>query len=192
MTCIIAYSNGKESFLAGDKIAVNTSTCEKYLETKPKIFKKVFKSIRDDIVKDEYLAIGGTTSFRMLQLLEYELILPQNERTDFETYLIRDCIPVIRRLFKEDWDAYGEGQDTAGGSFIILHNHKIYSVQPEFSVMHPSTSYYAIGCADSLAKGAIGALEVTSGVMNNIDTIFEIISNNCTNVSKEYDIIRFD
>lgn len=192
MTCIIAYTNGKESFIAGDKIAVDLLSYEKYLETKPKIFKKPFKSTREGIIKDECLAIGGTTSFRMLQLLEYELILPQNERTEFETYLIKDCIPEIRRLFKEDWDAYGEGQDTAGGSFIILHNHKIYSVQPEFSVMHPSTNYYAIGCGDSLAKGAMGALEATNGVMNNIDTIFEIISNNCTSVSKEYDIIRFD
>ena len=197
MTCIIAYTNGKSSFIAGDKLGSNGFT--KSVMVEPKIFEKKFIKVDNNGINrtEETLSMGGTTSFRMLQLLDHKLVLPeQAKETTTIQYLVHQVIPAIRALFKEEWGSRDNTQEVGGGQFIILHNHVIYEVQEDFSVLQPKTSITSVGSGTYHAIAAMQAFlisEKKSGIslVENVGDIFKIVSDNVTSVSSEYDIFTY-
>lgn len=197
MTCIIAYTDGKQSFIAGDKLGSNGFT--KSIQTEPKVFEKEFIKIDETGLNrtKEVMAMGYTSSFRMGQLLTYNLELPEQKgNQSFSQYLVLEVIPRIRSLFKEEWGARDTSQDVGGGQFIILHNHTIYEVQGDFSVLQPKTQITAVGSGTYHAIAAMQAfIEVQSEskipLVERTPSIFKIVSDNVTSVSSEYDLLTY-
>lgn len=194
MTCIIAYTDGTKSFIAGDKLGSNGFT--KSVMVEPKIFEKKFIKVHEDGVQrnEETLAIGGTTSFRMLQLLDHKLVLPEQIKgTTTVQYLVQLAIPAIRALFKEEWGSRDNGQEVGGGQFIILHNHVIYEVQGDFSVLQPKTSITSVGSGTYHAIASMQAFQIANSkeLVEHVADIFKIVSDNVTSVSAEYDIFSY-
>jgi|AGFT01.1.fsa_nt_gi hypothetical protein len=197
MTCIIAYTNGESSFIAGDKLGSNGFT--KSVMVEPKIFEKKFiKVLEDGVQREEHtLALGGTTSFRMLQLLDHKLELPVQEKgTTVTQYLVHQVIPEIRKLFKDEWGSRDNTQDVGGGQFIILHDHVIYEVQEDFSVLQPKTQITSVGSGTYHAIAAMQAFHIANkegnlGMVDRVTDIFKIVSTNVTSVSSEYDIFTY-
>lgn len=197
MTCIIAYTNGESSFIAGDKLGSNGFT--KSVMVEPKIFEKKFiKVLPDGVQREEQtIAMGGTTSFRMLQLLDHKLTLPVQEKdTTTIQYLVHQVIPEIRRLFKEEWGSRDNTQEVGGGQFIILHNHVIYEVQEDFSVLQPKTNITSVGSGTYHAIASMQAFLIAEKdskvqLIDRVPDVFEIVSANVTSVSAEYDIFKY-
>lgn len=197
MTCIIAYTNGDSSFIAGDKLGSNGFT--KSVMVEPKIFEKKFIKVDDNGINrtEETLAMGGTTSFRMLQLLDHKLVLPQQEKgTTTIQYLVHQVIPEIRKLFKEEWGSRDNTQEVGGGQFIILHNHVIYEVQEDFSVLQPKTDITSVGSGTyhaiaSMQAFIIAGEDTDKELVDYVTDIFKIVSDNVTSVSAEYDIFTY-
>lgn len=197
MTCIIAHTNGTSSFIAGDKLGSNGFT--KSVQAEPKVFEKEFiKHNEDGLTRTkEVMALGYTTSFRMGQLLNYNLNLPEQVAGEtFAQYLVLKVIPIIRQMFKEEWGSRDASQDVGGGQFIILHNHTIYEVQEDFSVLQPKTQITAVGSGTYHAIAAMAAyLEVQDETKvhlhNRVESIFKIVSDNVTSVSSEFDILKY-
>ena len=198
MTCIIAHTNGKSSFIAGDKLGSNGFT--KSVQTESKVFEKEFIKINDDAGltrTKEIMAIGYTTSFRMGQLLTYSLNLPlQDANETFPQYLVLKVIPIIRTMFKDEWGYRDASQDVGGGQFIILHNHIIYEVQEDFAVLQPKTQITAVGSGTYHAIAAMEAYievqdETKVELHNRVKSIFKIVSDNVTSVSSEFDILKY-
>ncbi|ELL7856523.1 hypothetical protein AAGG91_002900 [Salmonella enterica] len=197
MTCIIAYSNGESSFIAGDKLGSNGFT--KSVMVEPKIFEKKFiKVLSDGVQREEQtIAMGGTTSFRMLQLLDHKLVLPVQEKdTTTIQYLVHQVIPEIRLLFKEEWGSRDNTQEVGGGQFIILHNHVIYEVQEDFSVLQPKTNITSVGSGTYHAIASMQAFLIAEKdskvkLIDRVTDVFEIVSANVTSVSAEYDIFKY-
>lgn len=197
MTCIIAFTNGEQSFIAGDKLGSNGFT--KSIQTEPKVFEKKFIKIADDGLNrtESVLAMGYTSSFRMGQLLTYNLNLPdQKANQTFAQYLVLEVIPLIRKLFKEEWGARDTTQDIGGGQFIILHDHVIYEVQGDFSVLQPKTQITSVGSGTYHAIASMEAFlvakdEKSNTIENFVPDIFKIVSNNVTSVSSEFDILSY-
>ena len=88
MTCIIGLLDGGKVYLGGDSCGSNGFMYENC--NRPKVFKV-----------GEFI-IGGTTSFRMLDLLEFSLVIPEGQpfancnidkfmRTVFVD-TVRDCL----------------------------------------------------------------------------------------------------
>lgn len=197
MTCIIAHTNGTTSFIAGDKLGSNGFT--KAIQTEPKVFEKEFIKLHEDGLTrtKEVMALGYTTSFRMGQLLTYNLVLPEQAPNEtFPQYLVLKVIPLIRKMFKDEWGSRDASQDVGGGQFIILHNHTIYEVQEDFAVLQPKTSITAVG---SGTYHAIASMEAYSEVEKEtkvplherVESIFKIVSGNVTSVSAEFDILKY-
>ncbi|EON7974069.1 hypothetical protein HI146_RS28735, partial [Escherichia coli] len=194
MTCIIAHTDGVSSFIAGDKLGSNGFT--KTVQTEPKVFEKEFIKLHDDGLTrtKEVMALGYTTSFRMGQLLNYNLNLPEQDASQtFSQYLVLKVIPIIRQMFKEEWGARDASQDVGGGQFIILHNHTIYEVQEDFSVLQPKTRITAVGSGTYHAIAAMQAYievenESKKPLHERIKSIFKIVSDNVTSVSEEFDV----
>jgi|SRR6478609_5102426 len=197
MTCIIAYTNGESSFIAGDKLGSNGFT--KSVMVEPKIFEKKFiKEDENGINRtEETLAMGGTTSFRMLQLLDHNLVLPTQEKgTTTIQYLVHKVIPEIRKLFKEEWGSRDNTQEVGGGQFIILHDHVIYEVQEDFSVLQPKTDITSVGSGTYHAIASMQAFLIANestgnDLVDHVTDIFKIVSDNVTSVSSEYDIFTY-
>lgn len=195
MTCIIAYANGEKSFIAGDKLGSNGFT--KSVMAEPKIFEKKFiKVLSDGVQREEQtISLGGTTSFRMLQLLDHKLQLPvQEKETTFIQYLVSSVIPEIRKLFKEEWGSRDSSQEVGGGQFILLHNHVIYEVQEDFSVLQPRTNITSVGSGTYHAIAAMQAFVISTSnnsLVDYVTDIFKIVSDNVTSVSPEYDIFTY-
>lgn len=192
MTCIIAYSNGNQSFLAGDKLGSDGYT--KGVNLEPKIYEKTFMKVSDDgLTKTKsVLAIGGTTSFRMLQLLDHSLVLPEMKSdVTFLKYLVTQVIPAIRELFKDSWGAIDTKQSIAGGQFLVLHEHEIYEVQGDFSVLRSERNFAAVGSGTNHAMAAMAAFEISDDVYERISEIFKITSDMTTGVSAVYDVISY-
>lgn len=197
MTCIIAHNDGVSSFIAGDKLGSNGFT--KTVQTEPKVFEKEFIKLHDDGLTrtKEVMALGYTTSFRMGQLLNYNLNLPEQDASQtFSQYLVLKVIPIIRQMFKEEWGARDASQDVGGGQFIILHNHTIYEVQEDFSVLQPKTRITAVGSGTYHAIAAMQAYievenESKKPLHERIKSIFKIVSDNVTSVSEEFDVLKY-
>lgn len=197
MTCIIAHTDGVSSFIAGDKLGSNGFT--KTVQTEPKVFEKEFIKLHDDGLSrtKEVMALGYTTSFRMGQLLNYNLNLPEQDASQtFSQYLVLKVIPIIRQMFKEEWGARDASQDVGGGQFIILHNHTIYEVQEDFSVLQPKTRITAVGSGTYHAIAAMQAYievenESKKPLHERIKSIFKIVSDNVTSVSEEFDVLKY-
>ena len=197
MTCIIAHTDGVSSFIAGDKLGSNGFT--KTVQTEPKVFEKEFIKLHDDGLTrtKEVMALGYTTSFRMGQLLNYNLNLPEQDASQtLSQYLVLKVIPIIRQMFKEEWGARDASQDVGGGQFIILHNHTIYEVQEDFSVLQPKTRITAVGSGTYHAIAAMQAYievenESKKPLHERIKSIFKIVSDNVTSVSEEFDVLKY-
>ncbi|EPE1232315.1 TPA: hypothetical protein NV937_000781 [Escherichia coli] len=197
MTCIIAHTNGTSSFIAGDKLGSNGFT--KAVQTEPKVFEKEFIKLNEDGLSrtKEVMALGYTTSFRMGQLLNYNLTLPEQVAGEtFSQYLVLKVIPIIRQMFKDEWGARDASQDVGGGQFIILHNHTIYEVQEDFSVLQPKTQITAVGSGTYHAIASMSAYievqeETNVQLHERVESIFKIVSDNVTSVSPEFDILKY-
>lgn len=194
MTCIIAYTNGTNSFIAGDKLGSNGFTHGVVVE--PKIFEKKFKKVSENGLNktEETLSMGYTTSFRMGQLLTYNLELPeQKSNQNFMQYLVLEVVPLLRKLYKDEWGSKDTQQDIGGGNFLILHNHEIYEVQPDFSVLQPKSHIASVGCGTYHAMASMQAFIIAEKVLKpeRCTDIFKIVSDSVSGVSSEYDILTY-
>ena len=160
MTAIVALTDGKRLCIAGDSAGVAVGG-EIHIRKTAKVF-----------VRDGY-AIGYTTSFRMGQLLKYEVILPPQptDTVDLEEFMVRTFVPAVRSTFTEHGFAksltkgkraeamhYEEHGQQTGGRFIVGFQGTLFVIEEDFHVGRPQTSYVAIGSGAAVAHGALYAL----------------------------------
>lgn len=133
MTCVVAYiDKDGVGHIAADSAGTSVSQHYRNDNKAKKIFKK------NDMM------FGYTTSFRMGQILEHCLKLPdRNENITDYHYLISQLIPEIRKVFLSE--NYMLSTEKEGGNFLIVWNGNIYEVQSDFSVMDRSDSFASVG-----------------------------------------------
>jgi len=147
MTCIAAYldTNG-DIYMGGDSIGVLDYT---YLTVKePKIFRR------------KNMVFGYTTSFRMGQILQYDIDIPAHH-SELKTneYLISVFIPKIISKFEETKFLKIEDNQTVGGLFLIGYDKKIFLIEPTFSVLETESNYNSCGCGEDFARSAFWMME---------------------------------
>jgi hypothetical protein len=160
MTAIVALTDGEHLCIAGDAAGV-AATGEIHIRETPKVF-----------VRDGY-AIGFTTSFRMGQLLKYEVSLPPqpSAAADLEEFMVRTFVPAIRTTFTEhgftksltrgkraETMHYEEHGQQTGGRFIVGVRGALFVIEEDFHVARPRTPYISIGSGATVAHGALHAL----------------------------------
>lgn len=111
MTCIIGFTDRKNnvSWIGGDSLGSNGYT--KATEMPSKVF-------RNEVFKD--VLIGGTTTFRHLDLLKYSGTLFDEvdwyKKIDIDhKYMVTKFIPKVIELFKNG--VVGETETRRGGNF---------------------------------------------------------------------------
>jgi hypothetical protein len=109
-------------------------------------------------IKNQML-FGFTTSFRMGQLIQNSLKIPEHSvNVDDFTYLTSTFIDAVLECFREKAFAKIENNTAHGGQFLLGYRGSIYEVETDFQVGIPSLPYEACGCGADYAKGAMHIL----------------------------------
>lgn len=149
MTCIIGFADRKNnvSWIGGDSLGSNGYT--KSTEMPSKVF-------RNDVFNN--VLIGGTTTFRHLDILKYseglfsEIEWYKGTEVDHK-FMVTKFIPRAIALFREG--VVSESETNRGGNFIVATPGKVFEVQDDYSVLEPELGMCAVGCGEEVAMGSL-------------------------------------
>ncbi len=152
MTCIVGIRHDKGVVLAGDSVGVDDGGGAD-MRRDPKTF-----------AINRHVAIGYTSSFRMGQLLRYNLALPaivdaigEKRTEDAFQWAVQEFIPACRQTFKEGGYLKENGREE-GGCFLLAVRDRLFEVHSDFQVAEPDPQYVATGSGEPYALGALHAL----------------------------------
>lgn len=149
MTCIIGFTDRQNgvSWIGGDSLGSDGYV--KAAEMPAKVFRnEMFKNV----------LIGGTTTFRHLDLLKYsedlfdEVDRYKNTEIDHK-FMVKKFVPKVITLFKDG--VIGEDEKNRGGNFIVATPLRVFEVQPDYSVLEPELGICAVGCGREVAMGSL-------------------------------------
>lgn len=149
MTCIIGFTDRKSgaSWIGGDSLGSNGYV--KSVEMPAKVFRnELFKNV----------LIGGTTTFRHLDLLKYSEDLFDEidslKKTEIDhKFMVTKFIPKVIKLFEDG--VVGEEKKDRGGNFIVVTPHRVFEVSNDYSVLEPESGMCAVGSGNEVAMGSL-------------------------------------
>ena len=158
MTCIIGYLDriSNIGYIAGDSACCNFETGYQDVIFHSKVFISVS---HPDIL------IGATTSFRHIDILKYYDIfegLESSENLD-HMFMVKNVVPRVHDLFGN----YLTGESDDGANVIIVTPHALFEIQPDYSVISPSTNFIAVGFGAPYAMASLH----TSDIHPRIDRV---------------------
>lgn len=109
----------------------------------------------------DYL-IGGTTSFRMLQLLHYAFVPPVYEQgTNLERFMATTFVDAVRDCLKSGGYAQKSSEQESGGTFLVGCYGHLFCVYDNYQVAESASNYDACGCGSDVALGALYATSLS-------------------------------
>lgn len=143
MTCIVGFieENNNKVWMGADSAGVGDYD---YSIRKDK---KIF--IRNNML------IGFTSSFRMGQLLHWQLQIPKHvEGLTIEEYMNTAFIEAVRKCFKDyGYSTINNNRETAG-TFLVGYKGHLFKIYNDFQVEENIDLINACGCGEMLAVGA--------------------------------------
>lgn len=140
--------------------------------------------------------IGGTTSFRHLDLLKYATNLFDEidlyKKTDIDhKFMVTKFIPRIITLFKDG--VISEPELDRGGNFIVVTPERLFEVQNDYSVLEPELGICAIGCGETVAMGSlITTSDLNMSPQDRIIKALEAAEKYCCGVQRPFRILSTD
>lgn len=145
MTCIVGIAHEGKIILGADSAGVGG------LDLRIRKDRKVFLNGE--------LILGGTSSFRMLQLLQFNLTPPPIiEGQEPFAYAVKALVPEIRSTLKTGGYATVVNGRDEGGIFIVGFRGCLFTVHSDFQVAECIDDITAVGCGEGYAMGAMHAL----------------------------------
>ena len=146
MTCIIAIEHEGKAWMGGDSAAISGWDIQQTSN------RKVF-AVGDFL-------IGYTDSFRMGQLLQYHLDIPENNLDDDLRYLVTKFIPAVRECLKDGSYTKIENNQESAGFFLVGYHGRVYKVCSDFQVLRVINAFIATGVGEQYALGALAAMDL--------------------------------
>lgn len=144
MTCIAGLVDGSDIWIGGDSACVNgwnLTVCRD-----PKVFQR-----------GEFL-FGATSSFRMMQLIQYSLkIVPQKARQSMDAYLRTVFVDALRECLSGGGYATKKNEVETAGTFLVGYRGRLFRVDSDYQVLESRDAYNAVGCGSNYALGALHA-----------------------------------
>jgi len=115
-------------------------------------------TIRRDakVFKNGEFVIGGTTSFRMIQLLRFSFKPPEIKVNDIYEYMCTDFIDAVRACFKNGGFMRKDSDNLEmGGMFLVARKDRLFKVDNDFQVAESMNGTDAVGCGADFALGAL-------------------------------------
>jgi hypothetical protein len=121
-------------------------------------------------------AIGYTDSFRMGQLLQYELKIPPQAGPDDLEGMVTVFIPAVRRLFMDNGFSIDNSGGIKSGHCMVGYNGRLFFIDDDFQVNEYSDEFSAIGHA---APYALGAMYSNSHISDPAERILDALNAAC-------------
>lgn len=147
MTCIagIIDSSGV-GHIASDSIGSNGHTKSTYKN------KKIFSK--------GSMLIGYTSSYRMGQLLEHSLTLPERKVSQtVEHYMYVDFVKAVRELLKTNGFLRVESNEESIGTFLILTDGRLFKMCGDLSLLESGDDFDACGSGEDYALAVLHTLK---------------------------------
>lgn len=142
MTCIVGIAHEGVVYMGGDSCGSDYSWQQ---VGNPKVF----------IVDDRFI-IGCTTSFRMIDLLNYEFeVEEQTEDQSDDEYMRTTFIRAVRQCFIDNGWMKSPSDKQEGGNFLVGYNGNLYEVQDDFSVLNSPEEGISVGSGEQPARGSL-------------------------------------
>jgi ATP-dependent protease HslVU (ClpYQ) peptidase subunit len=147
MTCIVGMIEGEKVLMGADSAGVGGLDISNRKDVK--------------VFTNGPFVIGCTTSFRMIQLLQFKLNAPKRHPdTDVMRFMVTDFVEEVRKVFREGGFTTKEKDAEAGGTFLVGYAGRLFRIDSDFQVGERADGFDACGCGDSYA---LGVLAVTAG-----------------------------
>lgn len=105
---------------------------------------------------------GCTTSFRMIQLLQYKLVPPKRHPdVDVMSYMVTTFIDAVRDCFKAGGFAGKNNDVEAAGTFLVGYCGRLFRIESDYQVGECADGFDACGCGEAYAMGALYATKST-------------------------------
>ncbi len=107
--------------------------------------------------------MGFTTSFRMGQLLEHVLVVPEppEDAAQLQAYMCTTFVDAIRECLKLGGWASKNNDTEAGGDFLVGICGRLFEINTDYQVGEAAAGFCAVGSGMTVA---LGALASTSGL----------------------------
>jgi len=146
MTCIVGLMENGKVYIGADK----SSSCGGVI--RKTALNKVFK-------KGSYI-IGYTTSFRMGQLLEHVIELPEPPEAGADLhFMVSSFVEKIRKDFKGYGFSTVDNNEETGGTFLVGVNRKIFKINSDYQVGLYEDNFACCGSGEEYAEAVMEALK---------------------------------
>lgn len=176
MTCIVGIIENGEVFVGGDSASVSGWAIRS--SRIPKVF------------RNGPFVIGYTSSFRMGQILHYQVDLPRADKYD-EKYMVTQFIEEIRKKFKDLGYSKILNNEEEGGSFIVGAPGALYEIDSDYQVNYYEDGFATCGCGREFA---LGAMQSTPNLkpMERIQNALQVASYFSAGVTGPFTVLRVD
>lgn len=142
MTCIVGLVHDGKVTIGGDSAGV--AGLDFWIRADQKVW-----------AKDGWV-FGGTTSFRMLQILRYSMVLPKRHPdTDLMQFMVTEFIDAVRKCMRDGGFMTKDKEAEQGGTFLVGTAGRLFRICGDFQVGESTTPYDACGCGEPFARGAM-------------------------------------
>lgn len=160
MTCIVGIEYDGGVLIAGDSAGMDSSY-NITIRADEKVFSRKGPPQYDTMV------FGYTSSFRMGQLLRYDLTIPKlnygsGYDTDVDRYMATKFMNLVRSCFERGGYLEKNNEKESGGSFLVGISKPInalYKVESDFQIGRSREHFNAVGCGAAYALGALRAID---------------------------------
>jgi ATP-dependent protease HslVU (ClpYQ) peptidase subunit len=97
----------------------------------------------------------------MGQIIEFAEDIPcltDKFKNNGYAYLVKEFIPHIRKLFKDEGFTTIKNNEEKGGNFLVGINGELFEIQSDFSVLRSTDGFSSVGSGESYALGAVKVL----------------------------------
>jgi ATP-dependent protease HslVU (ClpYQ) peptidase subunit len=145
MTCIVGIVHEGKVILGADSAGVSS-------------YAKVIRRDRK-VFRNGELIFGFTSSFRMGQLLEFNLTPPPiNEKQEAYNYAVKSLVPAVRDTLRVGgYTRINNGQEE-GGVFLVGFRGRLFTIYSDFQVAESLDGIASVGCGEAYALGAMYTL----------------------------------
>ena len=143
MTCVVAIIEDGKTYMGTDSLGVGGYACSNRADEK--------------LFYNGKFLIGGTTSFRMLDILRYKFTPPviDPDMDDLRKYMCTLFIDDVRTEMGAGGFRKKENEVEQGGLFMVAIRDRLFTIYEDFRVAQESEPYAAVGCGSDIALGSL-------------------------------------
>jgi len=177
MTCVVGIVQNNRICLGADSASVGGWSLQ--LRKDPKVFR----------VGD--MLIGFTTSWRMGQILQYQLELPEhNADADAHEWMVSKFVEAVRKCLKAGGFSEINDNVETGGFFLVGFSGKLFTVEANFQVGERLQNYAAVGCGADLALGSLYATGRMKSIRRRVEIALEAAEEFSAGVARPFNFIE--